>query len=116
MPTDCTHLALSETMNPDWVNRTGIILNFFAGFMLAPELIGVDRLIRFEKWLETKIQSQLKRIEQVCARVEEALGGPLYPFSLDLSARNKAIGILVLSVLSVLFWLLLIYVLIHVGL
>jgi hypothetical protein len=39
-------------MSSDWVNRIGIILNFCAGFLLAPELIGIQRLQRFEKFLE----------------------------------------------------------------
>ena len=39
-------------MSGDWVNRIGIILNFCAGFLLAPELIGIQRLQRFEKFLE----------------------------------------------------------------
>ncbi len=29
-----------------WLNRIGIILNFFAGFMVAPELFGVERIKR----------------------------------------------------------------------
>jgi hypothetical protein len=39
-------------MGGDGVNRIGIILNFCAGFLLAPELIGIERLQRFEKCLE----------------------------------------------------------------
>jgi hypothetical protein len=41
-------------MSGDWVNRMGIILNFCAGFLLAPELIGIQRLQRFEKFLEER--------------------------------------------------------------
>ncbi|MBH8576838.1 hypothetical protein I8752_28385 [Nostocaceae cyanobacterium CENA369] len=40
----------------DWLNRIGIILNFFAGFMLAPDLIGKDKILRFENWLEPKLK------------------------------------------------------------
>jgi hypothetical protein len=32
-----------------WLNRIGIVLNFLAGFMLAPELIGIERIRRFEQ-------------------------------------------------------------------
>jgi hypothetical protein len=39
------------------LNRIGIILNFAAGFMLAPELIGLERIARAEIWLEK--QSEL---------------------------------------------------------
>jgi hypothetical protein len=43
-------------MSGDWVNRIGIILNFCAGFLLAPELIGIERLQRFEKFLEERVE------------------------------------------------------------
>jgi hypothetical protein len=39
-------------MGKDWLNRLGIILNFCAGFMVAPELLGVARLDKGEKYLE----------------------------------------------------------------
>jgi len=35
-----------------WLNRLGIILNFLAGFMLAPELIGIERLKKIELFLK----------------------------------------------------------------
>jgi hypothetical protein len=44
-------------MSGDWVNRIGIILNFCAGFLLAPELIGIQRLQRFETFLEEGLTS-----------------------------------------------------------
>lgn len=34
-------------LDKTWLNRTGIFLNFLAGFMLAPELIGEERI---KKW------------------------------------------------------------------
>lgn len=39
-------------MDPTWLNRIGIILNFFAGFMIAPELIGQKRLQQWEGRIE----------------------------------------------------------------
>ena len=39
----------------DWLNRVGIILNFLAGFLLAPELIGIERIKKYEKEIKTKI-------------------------------------------------------------
>jgi hypothetical protein len=36
-----------------WVNRLGIVLNFVAGFLVAPELLGIQRLERAERSLET---------------------------------------------------------------
>lgn len=32
-----------------WLNRLGIVLNFAAGFLIAPELIGIERIQRFEE-------------------------------------------------------------------
>ena len=34
-------------MNPILLNQVGIVMNFFAGFMLAPELIGEKRIKEF---------------------------------------------------------------------
>lgn len=39
-------------MNAELLNRIGIILNFLAGFMVAPEVIGLERLKSFENSLE----------------------------------------------------------------
>lgn len=39
-------------MEPETLNRIGIILNFLAGFLLAPELLGTERLKRIEDFLE----------------------------------------------------------------
>jgi len=51
-----------------WLNRLGIILNFLAGFMLAPELIGIERLKKIELFLErvllhvkSTLDTQLRR-------------------------------------------------------
>lgn len=39
----------------DWLNRIGIILNFLAGFLLSPTLLGLERLQRIEAWAERKL-------------------------------------------------------------
>ena len=39
-------------MDPTWFNRIGIILDLLAGFMIAPELIGEERLQRWEGRIE----------------------------------------------------------------
>lgn len=39
------------------LNRVGIILNFLAGFMLAPELIGLRRIKKFELYTERMMNS-----------------------------------------------------------
>jgi len=37
------------------LNRLGIILNFIAGFLIAPELIGEERLKHFEIWMKERL-------------------------------------------------------------
>ena len=37
------------------LNRIGIILNLIAGFLIAPELIGEERLKRFEIWMKERL-------------------------------------------------------------
>ena len=40
-----------------WMDRLGIILNFIAGFMVAPELIGNKRIKKTEKFFEQSAQN-----------------------------------------------------------
>jgi len=42
-----------------WLNRIGIILNFCAGFLVAPELIGSERLSRGRMILEIRAEQHL---------------------------------------------------------
>jgi hypothetical protein len=56
-------------MSSDWVNRIGIILNFCAGVLLAPELIGIQRLQRFEKFLEGSMPGFRDFVEGLPRRV-----------------------------------------------
>lgn len=44
-------------MDDVWLNRWGIVLNVAAGILLAPELIGLQRLRAFEEWLERNLPS-----------------------------------------------------------
>lgn len=44
------------------LNRLGIVLNFFAGFMLAPELIGIERLRSFENATEANLARLRKKL------------------------------------------------------
>lgn len=39
-------------MESELINRIGIIINFISGFMIAPELIGIKRLRKFELTLK----------------------------------------------------------------
>ncbi|MBW4607411.1 MAG: hypothetical protein KME22_09330 [Hassallia sp. WJT32-NPBG1] len=47
----------------DWLNRVGIILNFLAGFMLAPDLIGKERLLIIEEKIEGQLQTIIKLVK-----------------------------------------------------
>ena len=39
-------------LSEDILNRIGIVMNFLAGFFLAPELLGLDRIRRVADWAE----------------------------------------------------------------
>lgn len=43
-------------INNDWANRIGIILNFAAGFLLAPELLGLKRIEQAQTVLQKTIR------------------------------------------------------------
>lgn len=48
----------------EWINRIGIAFNFFAGFMVAPELIGDERLKRIEDYLENIFTNRKNVLER----------------------------------------------------
>jgi hypothetical protein len=48
-------------MNEDYLNRAGIFLNFVAGFLLSPTLIGERIIGDIEKWAEAKMSSMIER-------------------------------------------------------
>jgi hypothetical protein len=39
-------------LNPEWINRLGIVLNFLAGILMAPDLIGKERLLKLQGTIE----------------------------------------------------------------
>jgi hypothetical protein len=45
------------------LNRLGIILNLIAGFLIAPELIGEERLKRFEIWMKERLHRINKKTD-----------------------------------------------------
>lgn len=47
-----------------WLNRLGIILNFCAGFLLAPELLGLKRIISLENQIETILATLLGKFRK----------------------------------------------------
>ncbi|GAX46264.1 hypothetical protein NIES4075_72850 [Tolypothrix sp. NIES-4075] len=61
----------------DWLNRIGIILNFFAGFLLAPDLIGRQKLLNYEELIEEKLTNY---IEYMKKNMKENIF--TYPFNL----------------------------------
>ena len=68
---DCgnkTGMAPSTTL--DWLNRLGIVFNFLAGFMLAPELLGIQRIHRLEKRLENAITKTNKALSSPLERIQ----------------------------------------------
>lgn len=54
--------AILNWIDLDWLNRIGIILNFFAGFLLAPDLIGRNKLLRYEQIIEKKLNNCITTI------------------------------------------------------
>jgi len=54
-----------------WLDRFGIILNFIAGFCLAPELIGVERLQRLEDRIETYLHDLEAQLHPVLEKIQE---------------------------------------------
>jgi len=51
----------------EWINRIGLILDFTAGFLLAPEIIGKRRL----EMLEQRIDLALSYLTGSAKEVEE---------------------------------------------
>lgn len=47
-----------------WLNRIGIVLNLLAGFMVAPELIGIQRIRRVESHLKQRTQAAKKHLKK----------------------------------------------------
>jgi hypothetical protein len=56
-------------MDGEWLNRAGIILNFLAGFMLAPELLGLHRLREFEAYLEQMVTTQKSYFDRLTPKI-----------------------------------------------
>ena len=79
-----------------WLNRVGIILNFVAGFLVAPELLGIRRL----EWADAR----LKRFsEKGKARLQA--GAYVSKGALARAMRNHQAGFLAtIFLVSALFW------------
>ncbi|MBD2522123.1 hypothetical protein [Nostoc sp. FACHB-133] len=74
----------------DWLNRIGIVLNFLAGFMLAPDLIGKDKAQIIENYIDRiatfTTNSLRNRIHQnILNEFSNTNLRPLYYFALSFS-------------------------------
>lgn len=86
-------------MASDWLNRIGIILNFLAGFMLAPELIGIQRLSQIETKTETYFNNAKNRFNNLQESINEEKTDLKYLF-LRLIISSAFIIVLVWSFLT----------------
>jgi hypothetical protein len=48
----------------DILNRLGIVLNFLAGFMLAPQLLGEDRIKRLEIKIDRNARNNIENLKK----------------------------------------------------
>lgn len=76
------------------LNRLGLVVNFIAGFMIAPELVGIERLKRLEAWLERLLSSAKDRL----TRSENRLRN----LSMKITERFFASGCILLPLLFLL--------------
>src|SRR5438552_568713 len=60
-----------------WLNRVGIILNFVAGFLVAPELLGIKRVEAVEEWLKQTARNIVTDAPADTAGEELSLADPL---------------------------------------
>lgn len=79
-----------------WLNRAGIILNFIAGFLVAPELLGIHRL----EWADAKLNQFASTAKKRLKYGGYTLKGAL------LKAVQDNIGglLMVMLVIPALFW------------
>jgi|GEM_PF-6740948 len=59
------------------INRIGIVLNFLAGFMLAPELLGVERLRKAENSIESLSDNVSKYLLRISDAMKDYMIGKL---------------------------------------
>ncbi|HEX6371028.1 MAG TPA: hypothetical protein VF006_19075 [Longimicrobium sp.] len=92
-------------MDNDWVNRIGVILNFAAGFMVAPELIGLDRLRHLETRIERRLESIRSSLHGRMAITKKFIGylGTTSPFWIGLCLALAIVAVIGLLFIR-LFW------------
>jgi hypothetical protein len=77
-------------VDEDTLNRVGILLNFAAGFLLSPGLLGVDRIRRLEAALERWGQ-------QVAAWMQLAVLAPIYYLASGGLTYYKVVAVVALA-------------------
>lgn len=115
----------------EWINRIGIILNFCAGFMVAPELIGQDRLRKVEENLERFVSltyTKTKEARSALGKLEDieiwALSGAFVIILLVLIDETYNLGIkyiatllyVILAILSALLFMFLVFYIAYIAL
>ena len=83
-------------MIEDELNRIGILLNFFAGFLLSPALLGLERLRHIEKWTERKLSNFRDRLSVLGLKADKSKWAP---------ERAKGLRpLFVFAFLALMFW------------
>lgn len=83
------------------LNRIGIILNFLAGFLIAPELIGIKRIKRWESLIENRLTTMKKQSEEIIERLAVYYRVYLIYDGKDLVSNIFGIGLIVISLFLV---------------
>lgn len=79
-----------------WLNRIGILLNFIAGFLLAPELIGIERIERLQKRIEILLNNLKISLSSAITRVNN-----FYSSLLKISNEGEPKRVLMWVILSI---------------
>ncbi len=82
-------------MDNAWLNRIGIILNFLAGFLIAPELIGIERIRRLEALLERRIDETTNVLKDRTAKYQHGY----YGGTLDAAAHSLIVTLLAIVII-----------------
>jgi hypothetical protein len=86
-----------------WINRIGLVFDFLAFWLAAPEILGEERLRKAETLIERGFSSILSRFQKIFKRIT----GRDLPLSLDAFLEQERFT---LRMLSSAFWILLMLV------
>jgi len=82
-----------------WIERVGILLNFLAGFLLAPELIGAGRIAKAQSWIEARVRA----VEQFIVGLAAAVHLLAQSLGVELGQDAKS-GLRILIVMALGYW------------